>query len=106
MGEVIQRYDTDEYTFIYLNKPTPHGTNEQILYVRSDGSFRTYGEDLQTAAKTRHLEDLTIDKENETVKFLFKEQYFAEIEDSAFVVSRYTIDLKTGEITYEELGGA
>lgn len=106
MAEVIERYDTNEYSFLYLRQPTSHGSNEILFYVKSDGSYKELSKDLKTAARTRTLKDLEIDKENEKVRFNFTTLYSEIGISGGFYDSRYTIDLKNGTMTKVDIGGA
>ena len=88
MTDIIERYDTQEYSFLYLSQPTPHGKNEFLLYVREDGSYENINSRLNLGGKrTISFKDLNIDKENETVTFSINE-----------VKGKYIFDMKNCEV--------
>ena len=89
MADPYERFDTDEYSFLYLFQPTPHGRNSLLLYVRADGTYE-YVHDMlpKGSGYTRAFHYLNIDRENEKVTI-----------DVAGVEGRFVFDLKTGKLT-------
>ena len=89
MADPYERFDTDEYSFLYLFQPTPHGRNSLLLYVRADGSYE-YVHDMLPKGNgyTRAFHYLNIDRDNELVTI-----------DVAGVEGRFVFDLKTGKLT-------
>ncbi len=88
MADTFERYDTDDYTFLFLYQPTPHGRNSLLLYVRSDGSFEYVHDMLPDAGEfTRAYDKVYINEEEETVT----------IEVSG-VEGEYIFDLRTGKM--------
>ncbi len=87
MATVKERVDTTNYTFLYFSQPTPRGTNEVICYVRNNGSYTMFTDEINNEGSTRKFNNLTIDKDNEKVTL--------ELAGSEGI---YTIDLKTGKV--------
>ena len=87
INKVNERFDTDDYTFLYAGfYGTPHGgASIYLLRVDKDGSYHNYVSDLnkRSYGKGAQITDVTIDRENEKVHIMY---------DKA-----YTIDLKTGD---------
>ena len=86
IGTVYDRIDTDEYTFIYMVVSLRDGGHELLLRVDKDGNFTKYHEQFKSVSYngSRKFENLSIDKNNETVSFHYDYDYI--------------IDLKTGEM--------
>lgn len=92
INKVNERFDTDDYTFLYAGfYGTPHGgASIYLLRVDKDGSYHNYVSDLnkRSYGKGAQITDVTVDRENEKVHIMY---------DKA-----YTIDLKTGEFTGDD----
>ncbi len=89
MGTLKDRFDTDNYTFLYYSQPTPRGTNEVICYVRNNGSYTTFTDEIDSiVGSTRKFESVEINKEAETVT--------VKVSGNEAI---YTIDLKTEKVT-------
>ena len=84
IGTVYDRVDTDEYTFIYMVVSLRDGGHEALLRVDKDGNFTKYHEQFESVSYngSRKFENLSIDRNNETVSFHYDYDYI--------------IDLKTG----------
>ena len=74
--------------FLYYSQPTPHGSNEVICYVRNNGSYTMFTDEINNNNSTRRFNNLTIDKDNEKVTL--------ELVGSD---GTYTIDLRTEKVT-------
>lgn len=87
IGNVIERFDTADYSFAYMSAGTPHGASHYLVLARADGSYRDYSDDFESVSfwGTKVFENVAIDRENEKVYF----HYDAD----------YVIDLKTGELS-------
>lgn len=87
INKVNERFDTDDYTFLYAGfYGMPHGGAAiYLLRIDKDGSYHDYTNDLykRNYGKGEQITDVTVDEENEKVHIMY---------DKA-----YTIDLKTGE---------
>lgn len=84
---LIERFDTEEYTFAYMSAATPHGSSHVLLLIKPDGSYYNYSRDFEPVSiwGTRRFENVKIDKEAEKVYL----HYDAD----------YVIDLKTGVLS-------
>lgn len=85
MMTVIDSLETEEYTFLYTSQPNPHGSSQFLIRLAADGSVRYYDADFKSVSLygQKYFDNVTIDKENETVSFRYDKDY--------------VIDLKTGE---------
>jgi len=85
---VIDSIDTDDYTFLYLNTPDPHGGSHILVRIGKDGNYIEYSREFQTVNNSgndnKYFDFVTIDKETETVTFRYD--------------TYYIIDLKTGKM--------
>ena len=83
-GNVLERYDTDAYTFAYMSAGTPHGSSQYLVLIEADGTYRDYSDDFESVSfwGTKVFDNLEIDSTNEKVYF----RYDAD----------YEINLKTG----------
>lgn len=84
----IERFDTDDCTFLYIIQAgLPHGCRYDFLFrITNDGKLYDYAEQFDSA-NTRggpHFDKVEFDKENETVLIHYDKDYI--------------IDLKTGEM--------
>lgn len=89
LADPVERYDTDEYSFLYLRQPTPHGTNDILFYVRNDGSSKNILAEIPQVGmyNVRTINTLNIDEEKEMVTF-----------NVLGLDGNYTFNMKTGEI--------
>ena len=83
MADVKERYDTDRYTYVLFNQPTPHGTNTVMLCVWNDGSYKNISGSIPG---TLQAGSSSLDRENDRVSF--------KLVGNSEV---YTFDLVTGE---------
>ena len=86
-ARVINRFDTEEYTFLYLTQETPRGANELLVRVQSDGTWYNYAQDFEPVSfwGTKHFDNVTIHQDTQTVTFTYDKTY--------------SINLRTGEMT-------
>ena len=89
-GSMRERLDTDNYTFAYMSIAYTSGTADYLVQVYNDGTFVDYMDQIREP--NRSVEDLKIDKENETVSFKYTDRYTPEW------FTNYEIDLKSGTI--------
>ncbi len=84
MMHVIDSIETEEYTFLYMSQPNPHGSSQFLRRVAANGSVITYEDRFESVSLygQKYFDNVTIDKENETVSFRYDKDYI--------------IDLKTG----------
>ena len=87
LAEDILRTDTEDYSFLYMYQPTPHGRNEMLLLVRADGSYHDYAHDIDSGSfwGRRIFSDVTLDEATETVRFRYEKEY--------------VLSLRTGELS-------
>ena len=76
MATINERIDTDDYSFLYLTQPTPHGNNDMLVYFDAYGEYRSLGGELDLTngnfgnyGYTLKISDLKIDKELGAVTF-------------------------------------
>lgn len=83
-GHIIDRIDTDEYTFLYCSQGNSSGNSEWLVRIDRNGEYKDYSEDFQSVSYSgnKHFDNVKIDVENETVTFGYDVYY--------------VIDLKTG----------
>ena len=87
MATINERFDTYDYSFLYLTQPTPHGNNDVLMYVTADGECRLLDGELNLPyASTIKITKLNIDKELGIVTFTANSSY------------RYAFNLLTGEL--------
>lgn len=87
-GEPVDRVDTEQYSFLYMRAGTPHGSTEYLLFVRADGSWHNFANDLPASDGRwglRTFRDVTIDKDNDAVYLTCG-------------ADRYVIDLAAGTL--------
>lgn len=89
-GSVIDRLDTDNYTFAFMSIAYTSGTADYLVQVYNDGTFVNYTDRIRET--NRSVKDLKIDEENETVSFKYADRYTPEW------FTNYEIDLKSGTI--------
>ncbi len=87
IGGVLERFDTEDYTFAYMSAGTPHGASQYLVLARADGSYHDYSDNFNSVSfwGTKVFDNVIIDKEKEKVYFRYDTDYI--------------IDLKTGELT-------
>lgn len=90
VGEPRERFDTDDYSFVYISVAMTSSTPHNLLQVFDDGSYIDY-KDIITM-RNRSPKNLVVDKENEKVRFKYVDRYNSEW------LTDYEIDLKKGEI--------
>lgn len=84
------RFDTDDYSFVYITVAGTRWSVHYLLQVWNDGTYIDYMDEI--FRNNRSLRNLTIDEENERVTFRYQDRYTSEWYDD------YEIDLKSGEI--------
>ena len=89
-GEPRERFDAENYSFIYLSTAGTSWTAYNLLQVYDDGTYVDYKDEINTL--NRSPQNLTIDKENEKVTFKYVDRYHSEW------FTNYEIDLKTSTI--------
>lgn len=90
IGGYIERFDAEDYSFVYYSMAGTSWTAYNLLQVYDDGTYIDYGKIIYT--QNRAPRDLVIDKENEKVKFKHVDRYHSEW------FTNYEIDLKEGKI--------
>ncbi len=86
VGNVIDRIDTENYSFVYISIATTRGATQVMLYAGKDGTFINYADNFKSVSLhgNKFFDNLVIDKENEKVYFRYDKDY--------------VIDLKTKEL--------
>ena len=90
VGEPIEQFDTDEYSFVYISVAMTSSTSYNLLQVYEDGTYIDYRDKIYMQNRSPY--DLVLDKVNEKVRFKFGDRYNSDW------FTNYEIDLKTGEI--------
>ena len=90
VGEPRERFDTDEYSFIYISVAGTSWTSYNLIQVFEDGTYIDYGSQIHIT--NRSPQNLVIDKEKEIVTFKHVDRYNSEW------FTNYEIDLKEGKI--------
>ncbi len=90
VGGPRERFDTDDYSFIYLSLAGTSWTAYNLVQAYDDGTYIDYGDIINT--RNRSPQNLVIDKENEKVTFKYVDRYTSEW------FTNYEIDLKTATI--------
>jgi len=90
VGEPMERFDTDDYSFVYIFVAGTSWTSYNLLQVYDDGTYIDYSDII--AMKNRSPINLVFDKENEKVTFRHIDRYTSEW------YTDYEIDLKKGKI--------
>ena len=91
VGEPRERFDTDDYTFIYISVAGTSWTSYNLVQVYDDGTFIDYSDEIHM--QNRSPANLVIDKDNEKVTFKHVDRYTSEW------FTNYEIDLKEGKIS-------
>lgn len=88
MMVIMDRVETESYTFLYMYQPTSHGNTHSMCTVYADGKVRNYDRELESnnIYGIRKYESVEIDKTNNKVRFTYGEK-------------NYEIDLETGKMT-------
>ncbi len=90
VGEPRERFDTDDYSFVYISVAMTSSTPHNMLQVYDDGTYIDYKDLIST--RNRSPKNLVVDKENEKVTFKYVDRYNSEW------FTEYEIDLKKGKI--------
>lgn len=90
VGEPRERFDTDEYSFVYISVAGTSWTAYNLLQVYEDGTYIDYTDQIHM--NNRSPQNLTVDKENQKVTFRHADRYHSEW------YTDYEIDLKEGTI--------
>lgn len=90
IGEPRERFDTEDYSFVYISVAGTSWTSYNLVQAYDDGTYIDYGDMI--SARNRSPINLVIDKENETVQFKHVDRYMSEW------YTNYEIDLKAGKI--------
>ncbi len=90
VGEPRERFDTENYSFVYISVAGTSWTSYNLLQVWDDGTYIDYGDEIST--RNRSPINLAVDKENEKVTFKYVDRYNSEW------FTNYEIDLQKGEI--------
>ena len=87
LGDTLERFDTEDYSFLYMRASAFMTHTQYLLLVRADGSYHDYGTEFKSVSLHGGVtfDNLRIDRENEKVYFRYD--------------TDYVIDLKTGEMT-------
>ncbi len=88
IGEPIERFDTEDYSFVYMCMAFTSGSSNYLVQVYDDGTYVDYLAGIHNTK--RSVRDLQIDKENEKITFKYVDRYTAEW------FTNYEIDLKAG----------
>lgn len=78
-----ERFETDNYTFVYMTIGLPRGVRYYLLQINADGTYKDYMTDINDG-KTR-IEEFKIDKENEKVYFTYDKEYVIDLKTEEFV---------------------
>ena len=90
VGEPVKRFDTDDYSFVYISVAGTSWTSYNLLQAYDDGTYIDYSNIIHTP--NRSPVGLEIDEENEKVTFKHIDRYTREW------FTNYEIDLKAGTI--------
>ena len=85
-----ERFDTDDYSFIYISVAGTSWTAYYLLQVFDDGTYIDYSDEIHMQNRSPH--NLIIDKENEKVTFKHVDRYHSEW------FTNYEIDLRSRQI--------
>lgn len=90
VGEPVARFDTENYSFIYISVAGTSWTSYNLVQAYDDGTYIDYGKIINT--RNRAPSNLVINEETETVRFKYVDRYTPEW------FTNYEIDLNQGEI--------
>lgn len=90
IGEPRERFDTDDYSFVYISVAGTSWTSYNLLQVFNDGTYIDYDDEIAT--RNRSPQNLVVDRENEKVTFKHVDRYTKEW------FTYCEIDLKNHEI--------
>lgn len=90
VGVPVERFDTDDYSFVYISVAGTSWTSYNLLQAYDDGTYIDYRDII--AMRNRSPVNLVIDRENEKVTFKHVDRYTREW------FANYEIDLKSGTI--------
>ena len=85
-----ERFDTEDYSFVYLSTAGTSWTAYYLLQVYDDGTYFDYDDLIKKQNCSPY--DLVIDEENKKVTFRYVDRYHSEW------FTNYEIDLKNGKI--------
>ena len=85
-----ERFDTDNYSFIYISVAGTSWTAYNLVQAYDDGTYIDYSDEIHMQNRSPH--NLVIDKENEKVTFKYVDRYHSEW------FTNYEIDLKNSQI--------
>ena len=86
-GDVLDRADTDECTFLYITQGTPHGNNEFLIRIAKDGSYKDYADEFKSVSLygTKAFSNVRI--ENGKVYFHYDKDYVIDLRTGIMTVS-------------------
>lgn len=90
LGEPRERFDTEDYSFVYISVAGTSWTSYNLVQAYDDGTYIDYGNII--SARNRSPINLAIDKEEEKVTFRHIDRYTGEW------FTDYEIDLRKGTI--------
>lgn len=90
VSEPIERFDTDNYSFVYISVAGTSWTSYNLLQAYDDGTYIDYHDEIHM--RNRSPVNLVLDRENEKVTFKHVDRYTSEW------FTNYEIDLKAGKI--------
>lgn len=90
VSEPRERFDTEDYSFVYISVAGTSWTSYNLLQAYDDGRYVDYADII--SMRNRSPINLTIDKENEKVTFRHVDRYTSEW------FTDYEINLKDGTI--------
>lgn len=89
-GVPVERFDTDDYSFVYISVAGTSWTSYNLVQAYDDGTYIDYRDKI--AMQNRSPMNLLIDRENEKVTFKHVDRYNHDW------FTDYEIDLKSGTI--------
>lgn len=87
MYTIIDSFETDDYIFLYMYQPGPHGSTELLHRINSKG-YRIQYEKKFTSVSfhgQKHFDNVVIDKENRKVTFRYDVNYEIDLDSGVIL---------------------
>ncbi len=87
MYTVIDSFETEDYIFLYMYQPGPHGSTEMIQRINSKGYRIQYEDKFESVSfhGQKHFDNLVIDRENRKVTFRYDYNYEIELDSGVML---------------------
>lgn len=82
MSTILDRFETEEYLFLYLSSHTPHGSIQRLIKItKEDGSKLEYSDQFESVSLhgQKRFDKVEIDREKEMVLIHYDKDYIIDL---------------------------